>query len=185
MSTATLMSVEQFEAMPRDGRVDYELVEGELIEVSSPTARHAWIRDELRGSLRDFLRRTRLGVVVTEVDCRTTGNTVRKPDILFLMNERWALVDQDLLPLPFPPDIAVEILSPSEKAIDVNRKIDEYLAAGSREVWVVDPANIKVLIYTAERARRLVAGDNIESPLLPGFSVEVAEALASPNPDVP
>jgi Uma2 family endonuclease len=182
MGTPTLISVEQFAAMPRDEAVLYELVEGELVEVSSATARHAWIRDELRGAIRNFLGRTMSGIVLTEVDCRTVGQTVRRPDISFLSSERWAIVDEDRLPLPFAPDIAGEILSPTERAVDVNRKIAEYLAAGSREVWIIDPANLQVSIHTVTGARLLISGDKIESLLLPGFSVGVAEALAGPKP---
>ena len=172
------MSVEQFAAMPRDEAVDYELVEGELIEVSSATPNHAWVRDEIRGALREFLRRNPIGVVLAEVECRTTADTVRRPDISYFSRARYATVDGSRIPLPFPPDIAVEILSPSEKAIEVNRKIHEYLAGGSSEVWIIDADNGEIQIRSQNGARHLLAGDRLESPLLPGFSIGVKEALS-------
>jgi Uma2 family endonuclease len=181
MSTATLISVEQFAAMPRDEAVHYELVEGELVEVSSATLNHAMIRDGLCVALWVFLHGKSVGVVAAETDCRTAGETVRRPDLSVLTKERLALVDRNKVPLPFAPDIAIEILSRTEKAVDVLRKINEYLAAGSSEVWLIDPDNVQVLIHTAAGGRRLAVGDNIESPLLPGFSLGVAEALAGPN----
>jgi Uma2 family endonuclease len=72
-------------------------------------------------------------------------------------------------------------LSPSEKAVEVNRKVAEYLGAGSVEVWVIDPKNIEVLVRSAHSVRAVGPGETLESPLLPGFSVTVSEALAGPE----
>jgi Uma2 family endonuclease len=179
MSSATLISVEQFAAMPQDEAVQYELVEGELFEMPSATPKHAWIRDELCGAFRHYLSQKRLGVAVGEVDCQTGRESVRRPDVSFYRQERWSLVDQDRIPVLFAPDIAVEVLSPSEKAIDVNRKVHEYFAAGASEVWIIDTENIEIQIRTPSATRQLAAGDKLESPLLPGFSVDVSEALSA------
>jgi Uma2 family endonuclease len=180
MSTKTLMTVEQFAQMPREEAVHFELVEGELIPVASGTPEHAWIRDGLGGRIREYLGRNPLGIVVAEVDCRTTGTTVRRPDISFLTTARWQLVNPKETPLPFSPDIAIEVLSPSESIIAFNRKVAEYLASGSHEVWVLDAENQEIMIRTADGARILRANDLLESPLLPGFSIKVGDALARP-----
>lgn len=180
MSAATLMSVEQFAKMPREESGHFELVEGELIPVPSGTPGHAWIRDGLCAALRESLRRNKHGIVVSEVDCRTSDDTVRRPDLSFITRDRWLLVDPDRIPLPFPPDIAVEVLSASESAIDVNRKAHEYLDAGTQEVWVIDSVNGEIMIRTVAEARFLGADSTVESPLLPGFSISVADVLATP-----
>ena len=175
------MSVEQFAAMPREEAIHYELVEGELIRVASGTPKHAWIRDGLCSELREFLRRNACGIVLAEVECLTAGDTVRRPDISFLPKDRWRLVDPDKIPLPFPPDITVEVLSVSESAIDVKRKVHEYLGAGSQEVWVIDSVNSEIMIRTTTGVRFLSAENMVESPLLPGFSISVSAVLAAPS----
>jgi Uma2 family endonuclease len=71
------------------------------------------------------------------------------------------------------------ILSPSESAVDVRRKVGDYLRAGSSEVWLVDHSNGEVQLHTAAGIRDLQAADELESPLLPAFSV-VAASLAAP-----
>jgi Uma2 family endonuclease len=175
------MSVEEFAAMPREEAVRFELVKGELVPLASATSRHAWIRDELMFRLKSYLRAHRIGIALTEVDCRTIDDTVRRPDLSYFSRGRWTLVDPDRIPLPFAPDIAVEVLSSSEKAIEVNRKVAEYLAAGSVEVWIIDPQNIEVLVRSATGVRALRAGESLEPSLLPGFSFGVSEAVAGPE----
>ena len=180
-STTTLLTVEQFAELPDDERSHYELVEGELIFVASGLPVHAWVRDGLGAHVRWFLRHEKLGVVLWEVDCRTGPSTVRRPDLAFFTSDRWRLVDPYRIPIALAPYIAVEVLSPSESAVDVNRKVLEYLAAGSREVWVLDSGNQEIHVRTAEGIRVLRASDLLESPLLPGFSIPVAEALSVPT----
>ena len=80
--------------------------------------------------------------------------------------------DRNRIPIPYAPDIAVEVLSPSESAIDVRRKVRDYLRAGSREVWLVDDANGEVVVHT-DGALKLIT-ERLETPLLPGFAVTVA-----------
>ncbi len=175
------MSVEEFAAMPREEAVRFELVKGELVALASGIPRHAWIRDRLMIRLSGYLDAERIGIALTEVDCRTTGDTVRRPDLSYFSRERWLLVDPDRIPLPFAPDIAVEILSRSEKAVEVNSKVAEYFAGGSLEVWLIDPKNIEVLVRSVAGARILVAGESLESALLPGFSFEISATLAGPE----
>jgi Uma2 family endonuclease len=64
-------------------------------------------------------------------------------------------------------------------AVDVNRKIREYLGAGSKEVWIFDHQNGEVFVHTKAGIKVLVAGDVLESPLLPGFAAPVNDLLAS------
>ena len=80
---------------------------------------------------------------------------------------------------PFAPDIAVEVVSPSESFVEVNRKALEYLSAGSHGVWKLGHANRGVFIQTNSDIG-LLQGDValLETPLLPGFSVSVGSLLA-------
>ena len=91
----------------------------------------------------------------------------------------WMALTRKKIPLPFAPDIAVEVLSPSETALDANRKVLEYLAAGSREVWQLDHENGEIFIRTEAGIRLLHGADAVlESPLLPGFSAPLPKVLA-------
>lgn len=145
---------------------------------SSGTPLHAWIRDELRYRLRQYLKNCPIGIAFNTTDCRTSENSTRCPDISFFAAGRLQLIQRDAVPIPFPPDIAVEVLSPSENAMQVNRKVVEYLAGGSSEVWVIDTNIREIHIRTSAGIRVLGASDALETTLLPGFSVKVADILA-------
>lgn len=81
------------------------------------------------------------------------------------------------IPLPFAPGIAVEVLSPSEVAVEVPRKIHSHLAAGCKEVWLLDADLADVEVHTLNANRLWQGGQLLESPLLPGFSAPVQDLL--------
>lgn len=156
---------------------DFELVEGELIPLPSGTVRHAKIRDLIGRLIWTYFQRTPGGEAVSEIECRISPDTVRRPDLSLFIGR--ARLDQDLAIVPFAPDIAVEVLSPSESAMDVRRKVRDYLRGGSKEVWLLDHANGEVVVQTSNAIRILQGTDVLESPLLPGFSVAVAELVVN------
>jgi len=172
--------VEQFAAMPAGARADFELVEGELVPLAQTPAKHNWIWGRLNARLVWYLDHSPIGTVLAETDCRT-GDSVRRPDVSFYRTARWNLVDPERFPLPFPPDFAVEVLSPSNTYMEVDKKVHEYLAHGSSEVWIIDPDVREVLIRRAGAMRVLGPGHSITSPLLPGFSIPAAELFSGPG----
>jgi Uma2 family endonuclease len=174
MSTKSLMTVQEFAQMQRAETEDYELIEGELVPLSSGTPRRAKIRSRVERLLAEYFGRNSNGEVFSELDCRLAEDTVRRPDVaVFLSAERLQQIDLDQIPVPFAPDIAVEVLSPSEKAVDVRRRVLDYLRAGSKEVWLVDHANSEVLVHTHKGIRVLQGSDILDSPLLPEFSAAI------------
>ena len=182
MSTQTPMTVEQFAQLNTSETEDFELVEGELIPLSSPTPLHADVRDSTVSSLRWYFRERPIGRAFAEIDCRLGENTVRRADVSVFLGDRARRIDMRKIPIPFAPDIAVEVLSPSEAAIDVNRKIHNYLDAGCQEVWLLDAENGDIFVHAAGGIRLLQRQHVLESPLLPGFSVPVAELLGPGQP---
>jgi Uma2 family endonuclease len=180
MSTKALMTVEQFAQMRTADTEDYELVEGELIPLSSGTPRHAEIRDLTGDLIRSYFRSNRLGKVYAEIDCLLQDDEVRRPDLSIFLNDRLSLIDLDRIPAPIAPDIAVEVLSPSEGAIDLRHKVRDYLRGGSREVWLLDHSNGEIQVITTAGIRILAGSDVLESPLLPGFTVTADEFLLNP-----
>jgi Uma2 family endonuclease len=127
--------------------------------------------------LADYFDGNAFGVVLGEVDCQLTPGTVRRPDAAIFFIHRLQGVDRKKIPMPFP-DIAVEVLSPSESAIEVHRKALEYLAAGSQEVWQIDHENGEIFVQTNSGIRLLRGEARLEIPLLPGFSATVSMLLA-------
>ncbi len=82
---------------------------------------------------------------------------------------------------PYPPDLAVEVVSPGDRAEEVYGKVREYLDAGARLVWVVWPRHRAVTVYTLDgQVRERREGDALDGDdVLPGFRVRVAELFAA------
>ena len=177
MSTKTLMTAEEFAHMETAENESYELVHGELIPLPSAIPLHAVIRDRLVQLARNYFDRNPIGGTASETDCRITSDTVRKPDLSVFVGERWQQLDLYRVPVPFAPDIAVEVLSPSGHAMDVNRKVRDYLSADSQEVWLLAHDNGELHIRTKAGIRLLEGNDALTSQLLPGFAVSVAALL--------
>ena len=172
-----LLSVEQFGQMTTADTESYELVAGVLVPLESGTFSHNSLRGQLGCLLWTYFKVSPIGEVVAGVDCQINRDTVRRPDLSIFFNERRRQIDVEKIPVPFPPDIAIEVLSPSETAVDVRRKVREYLGAGSKEVWLLDPANHEASIYSQAGVRLLEATSVLESPLLPGFTTPLADLV--------
>ena len=96
----------------------------------------------------------------------------------FLRAERAELVKLDGVTVG-APDLAVEVASPSDRISALLKKVFQYLEAGSQEVWLVMPSGKEIHVYRADESPRIVRmGETIESPLLPGFSLQPNEIFA-------
>lgn len=176
MATKALMTAEEFAQLDTAENEDYELVDGELIPLPSATPLHNRIRGRIERFVENYFEKNPIGGTVSETDCRISGDTVRRPDLSIFIGDEWRKLDLILIPLPFAPTIAV--LSPSDQIGDLNRKIHDYLGAGSEEVWLLDHVNGEVHVRTKAGIRLLQGSDVLDSHLLPGFSVNVADLLA-------
>jgi Uma2 family endonuclease len=177
MSTKTLMTVEEFAQMDTADTENYELVAGELVPLSSPTPRHIRIQGLLFRLLENYFASNRIGEAFFELDCQLSADTVRRPDISVFLADRLRQINLDKSPAPLAPDIAVEILSPSQTAMDVRRKVRDYLRAGTKEIWLLDHSNGEMMLQTKTGILALQGAEVLESSLLPGFSVPVADLL--------
>ncbi len=178
MATKALITAEEFARLNMAENEDYELVDGELISLSGATARHNRIKDRLVRFIGDYFEKNQLGGAFSETDCRIDSNTVRRPDLSIFIGDEWERLDLNLAIMPSAPTIAVEVLSPSEHSVDVSRKVRDYLGAGSKEVWILDHANGELMVRTKSGIRLLQGNDLLDSPLLPGFVVNVADLLS-------
>jgi Uma2 family endonuclease len=183
MVETRLVTADDLLAMGSDAR--YELIDGELHEVSPTSFESGLIASYLYGSLLGYVRPRRLGLVVTAEAgwvLRQNPDTVVAPDIGFVRAERLpSQPDWDRFILVVP-DLAVEVVSPSDRPGDLLRKVQVYADAGVPLVWVVYPKRRAVTVYRlSEPPVTLQAGDTLTgADVLPGFEMAVAEIFADP-----
>ena len=160
-----------------------ELVLGELVMMSPAGFDHSRIALALGAALRNFVKPRGLGVVAGAdggFQIHDNPDTVRVPDVAYVRAERVPAAP----PRGFfqgPPDLAVEVISPTDRFSEVTAKVEEWLAAGCREVWVVDPqARTVSVCLTGTEITILAEGDLLTGgDLLPGFELPVAEVFAA------
>ncbi len=181
MTTATiprLITAAELLAMPDDD-MQYELVNGELIKLPPPDFTHGEIQLTVGGILRDFVRPGRLGRVTTDAGYLITidPDTVRSPDVSFVSARRIEPRSRPRGYLPFAPDIAVEVVSPSATGPETRARALMWLEAGSALVWMLFPESRSVTAYHSDGEIMTLGEDDIldAAPVLDGFSVKVSE----------
>src|SRR5262249_24882396 len=142
----------------------------------APSQTHGKIQVQTGAILWHFVRSRSLGLVVANGSFRLSSDTVRVPDIAFIRADRAPNSNLEP-PVEGAPDLAIDIISPSETAAQIARKVRQYLHAGAQAVWVMYPWDRTVHVFeSSNRAWILEAGDLLEAPgLLPDFSVRVGE----------
>lgn len=178
MGTITKLTFEEYQQLPEAEGPCYELDEGTLVMTPSATWRHNSIRDRVATRLQEFVNLHPVGHVITETEFRLSANTARTPDVSFVTTERFKEIDIDRSPVEGPPDIAVEAVSPSNRAEDMVKKIHQYLDAGCRSVWVIYPGLHRAVIHSHSGTQDLGEQDALkDESLLPGFSLPLAYIL--------
>jgi Uma2 family endonuclease len=175
---AKLMTADELLAMPDDGK-RYELVNGELIEMSPGKLWHGIVADRIASSLSRFVAMHRLGwTPSSDTGYVLTRNpdTVRAPDASFIARDRVQTLDAFG---PAAPDLAVEVISPSDRYTEVDVKVRQYIAAGARMVIVVNPRNNTATATTPKGATLLTIDDVIEGgDVVPGWTLPLRELFA-------
>ncbi len=181
MSTKTLLTSEDLWKIVADGS-RYELSQGEMIPMTPVGIRHGVVVMNLGGLLRNHVAGKNLGAVCTEVGFRLGRNpdTVRAPDVAFIAKGRFPVEEIPEKFADFPPDLAVEVLSPEDTASELLRKVEEYLAAGVPLIWVVDPATRTATVYRSlQNVRILSSSEELNGEeVIPGFRCKVSELFA-------
>ena len=182
MATQTLLTFEQFMDLPdQEGVWLFELDEGTLIEMSYPIFSHGAIQANAAGELRNHLQQTSADFLLSlNAHFRLGPATVRAPDVCLVRRSSYEAMKVVRGALVGTPDLAVEVVSPSDTAVDIDRKVAQYLQAGATAVWVFYPETRHVMIYRRSGETRMVSsGQTLDDPeLLPGFSVPVDEFFA-------
>jgi len=157
-----------------------ELVAGKMVREPPPGEEHGWVAAGVLGHLFPFVREHRLGrmyAAETGFVLARDPDTVRAPDAAFVSAERLATTARRGPYFEGAPDLAVEVVSPGDSRAAVAAKVGEYLVAGARAVWEVDPSEHSVTVHRAGGApATLGIGDTLDgSPVLPGFRLPVRE----------
>ena len=178
VAVGKLTTAEELLAMGGIGRC--ELIHGEIARMSPTGFLHGVITMNVAAALREFVKPRGLGLVLaaeTGFAVERRPDTVLAPDVAFIVAAR---VVQTTGFFEGVPDLAVEVMSPSDTWSAVNEKVDTWLEGECRSCWVVDPKTRTVTIYHADRSvARVGLGENLtDESILPGFSVSVESVFA-------
>lgn len=177
-----LVTIEEFERLPDEpGRA--ELVRGRVVREPPAGYEHGRVAMQIGARLWAHVRANDLGEVLatdTGFVLAQDPPTVRAPDAAFVSKAR--------VPVPCPgfgrlaPDLAVEVISPSDTAERTQGRILDYLEAGTRVVWLVDPNHRSVTVYRSRSDIRLLGSeDELEGgEMLPGFRLPLSDLFGEP-----
>jgi len=158
-----------------------ELLRGELTRMIPPGCEHGRIAMNLGASIATHVRAHDLGAVFaaeTGFLLARNPDTVRAPDVAFVLASRLPGPQRGYF--PGAPDLAVEVLSPDDRPGYVREKVAEWLEAGTRAVWVVDPRTRAVTVHEPDKQPSVLDDTDIVhgGDLLPGFELAVADVFA-------
>ena len=173
------MTVEEFMNIDDDDRYRHELIKGELLTMPSPKPLHGRVVANLVILLGLHVKANRLGDVHAEsgYHLEHDPDTVLGPDASFVSAERVDRSDEHYY--DGPPDLAIEVLSPSNRKGYVERKLAVYLETGTQSVWLVDPRHRTVEVISSLNNRRMFhEDDELVDDTVPGFRVKVSEIFA-------
>jgi Uma2 family endonuclease len=181
VSTSSLMTAEEVERISIPGKVT-ELVRGRLIVREPPGTWHGAISARLTYLLMDFVQHQGLGMVFgqdTGFKIGSDPDTVRAPDVAFVSRERVGVIRKRGY-AELAPNLLAEILSPDDRPGEVLAKVADWLAAGTKIVWVIDPDRREARVYRQDGSLAVLASDDAldGEDVLPGFTCLLKDVLA-------
>ncbi len=174
--------------LPEDDLNRYELSHGRLIIMPSPNRYHNHLTIYLIGMLFVYLQKNPIGELggpdaayILFRDMESGEETVRIPDVSFVRNER--RMKEPARIFDGPPDLAVEVVSPSETYRTIRLKLKDYFEGGTRLVWVVRSDDGLVEVYTGlDIVHTLTDADTLDgADVLPGFSLSIRDLFDYPE----
>ena len=188
MSTTTrLITADELLVMPhRDEHGNdcrLELIRGELKVMSPSKLLHGIICARVATALSNFVRANDLGMVSgaeTGFVVERDPDSVLGADAAFVSHGRLATIENFDKFCPFAPDLAVEVMSPSNTAREMEEKVALYFGAGARAVWVFNPRKRTTAVYTSPTGVRVLNEDDTldGGEVLPGFKLDLSELFA-------
>jgi Uma2 family endonuclease len=159
-----------------------ELVGGELMMMSPAGSRHGRVAMRVGSAIESHANEHQLGAVFaaeTGFIIERNPDTVLAPDVAFVERDRIHLMPEEGY-FPGPPDLAVEVLSPNDKAGEVLAKVRRWLDAGCRAVWIADPKERTIMVHRKDQPLGTwTEGETLtDEALLPDFELDVAKVFA-------
>ena len=167
--------------LPESEEKRYELIDGELLMVPSPTTEHQKILGKLWSLLCEFVQEHDLGIVFSApLDVVLSQEDVLQPDIMFISREREGIITERNI--QGAPDLVIEILSPATAERDKTLKKTRYAKFGVRDYWIVDPQSTTIEVLKAgdqglETVRAYPEDTNVTSPLIQDLRIAVNEVF--------
>ena len=176
--TQVRFTYEDLQLFPDDG-LRRELIDGEVYVTPAPIIRHQRIVTKLSHLISTFLETHPLGeVLVAPVDVIfSEDDDVTEPDILYVSNERAAIISER--GVEGAPDWLIEVTSPSTRKRDFTLKLKRYQKYGVRLYWIIDLEAEMVHVWEEGEHEVFEEGETLSVSLLPGFTVPVRDVLAS------
>jgi len=185
-SSSVRWTIRDVEALPDNEWIRYEIIDGALFVTRSPHHKHQQITGRMFAVLDSWSLETGLGEPSIMPGLIFSDSDNVAPDVVWVSYERLAQIQDEAGHFRGAPELVVEVLSPGKVNEDRDRlaKLKLYSVQGVHEYWIVDRLAQRVEIYRRENAQlalvtTLLAGDVITSPLLPGFTCELARLFAS------
>jgi Uma2 family endonuclease len=162
---------------------EYEIVAGQPEEKTMGGGRHSGIGARLIARLVIHVEAKQLGGIYGPDATFQIRENQRIPDVAFVAATRFPVDGEPEGIWPMAPDLAVEIISPNDLYERVISKVEEYLAAGVRQVWLISPEHKTVTIYSSPTHTTILteADDLVSDELLPGFRCRIADLFRSPS----
>ncbi len=164
-----------------------EVIDGVMMLMAGPTVDHQWIAMTVHDGLKNFAHARQLGVVLfapLDLVIRRDPLRTRQPDVMYLSAERTGIRGRadlrDIRVLEVPPDIAVEVFSPSNARRDILDKLEDYRQVGVLECWIVNPEaeTVEVVSLSSEGIAILAVygtADTLRLAVLEGFELPLRE----------
>jgi Uma2 family endonuclease len=178
------VTAEELMQLPDHGQ-GYELVDGELQALPQSEGPEGHVAGEIASRIGAYLDehpdvRGDLFAAGTGFLLRRNPDVVRAPDVAFVSGDRLPLARVPSFP-QLAPDLVVEVVSSSDTACGLHEKIDQWLRAGSRLVWVLYPATRSAMVYVGDCSARLLrAGDTLSGePVLPGLDCRLGDLFGT------
>ena len=178
----TRFSAEEILHLPTTGR-RLELVKGKVYEMPPAGGRHGSVAMRIGFVLAEYVRANNLG----EVFAAETGfilhrdpDTVRAPDASFVAAGRLPDGELPVGYMELAPDLAVEVTSPNDRASEIEDKVEGWLLAGVKLVWVINPSTRSAMVYRSlDESERISPEDSLDGgDVIPGFSTEIRELFS-------
>ena len=174
MAIISGLTIEDYEKLPDALALNHELVDGELVDVSGNTGNHNAFRDLIAALLLFYVRDHKLGRVLAEQEYQF-GDNANGPDVSFFGAGKMQLYNGNLRVQRFVPDLAIEIVSQTDRFEALMKKGQRYREHGTREVWIFS-IGLRLAHVLATRGWVVLdENEQFSSDLIPGFSIRIGD----------